>query len=248
MSELMDSIERVMLGGPERRSRIMTDREKMIVAYHESGHAIVGQAMPEAMRVTKVTIVPRGMAGGYTLFLPDEDRTLTSASQYEAQLAVSLGGRIAEELVLGSITNGASDDINKVTKIARAMVTRFGMSPKLGPIAFGEKEELVFLGREISEQRNYSDDVARQIDGEVHRIVSDAYDRAKGILNKHKAVLDDMASALLEYETLDGERLKEMLGRIPRGSFSWKTQENGHGGVIAPGMSPSPDVGNPMPI
>ena len=132
--------------------------------------------------------------------------------------------------MLGSMTNGASDDINRVTKIARAMVTRFGMSSKLGPIAFGEKEELVFLGREISEQRNYSDDVAQQIDGEVHRLVSEAYDRARGILTKYRPVLNDMASALLEYESLDGERLRELLNRIPRGSYATKNiSDNGLG-------------------
>jgi cell division protease FtsH len=242
MSELMDAVERVMLGGPERRSRVMSPREKMIVAYHEAGHAIVGQAMPEAMQVTKVTIVPRGMAGGYTLFLPDEDRILYSNTQLEAQLAVSLGGRLAEEIVFGSITNGASGDISSVTKIARSMVTRYGMSPKLGPIAFGEKEELVFLGRDISEQRNYSDAVAEDIDSEVHRIVTEAYDRAKGILTKYRAVLDDMASALLEFETLDGEPLKEMLGRIPRGSYTWNSTESEE-------ENPNtPDLSNPLPI
>ncbi|HJZ48734.1 MAG TPA: ATP-dependent zinc metalloprotease FtsH, partial [Roseiflexaceae bacterium] len=155
MSELQDAIERVAMGGPERRSRVMTEREKLITAYHEAGHAIVGAGMPKADGVQKVTIIPRGRAGGYTLFLPDEDRNYMSVSQFEAQLAVALGGRVAEEIVFGDVTTGASSDITTVTRIARAMVTRYGMSPKLGPIAFGEKDELIFLGREISEQRNY---------------------------------------------------------------------------------------------
>jgi cell division protease FtsH len=214
MSELQDAIERVAMGGPERRSRVMTEREKLITAYHEAGHAIVGAGMPKADGVQKVTIIPRGRAGGYTLFLPDEDRNYMSVSQFEAQLAVALGGRVAEEIVFGDITTGASSDITTVTRIARAMVTRYGMSAKLGPIAFGEKDELIFLGREISEQRNYGDEVAREIDQEVHRIVSEAYSRTQQILATNRPVLNDMASALIEYETLDGDRLRELLNRV----------------------------------
>jgi cell division protease FtsH len=214
MSELQDAIERVAMGGPERRSRVMTEREKLITAYHEAGHAVVGAGMPKADGVQKVTIIPRGRAGGYTLFLPDEDRNYMSVSQFEAQLAVALGGRVAEELVFSDVTTGASSDITTVTRISRAMVTRYGMSRKLGPIAFGEKDELIFLGREISEQRNYGDDVAREIDQEVHRIVDEAYSRAREILTTNRAVLNDMSSALIEYETVDGERLRELLGRV----------------------------------
>ncbi len=214
MSELQDAIERVAMGGPERRSRVMTEREKLITAYHESGHAIVGGGMPKADGVQKVTIIPRGRAGGYTLFLPDEDRNYMSVSQFEAQLAVALGGRVAEEIVFGDVTTGASSDITTVTRIARAMVTRYGMSKKLGPIAFGEKDELIFLGREISEQRNYGDEVAREIDIEVHRIVDEAHSRAREILTTNRAVLNDMSSALIEYETIDGERLRELLTRV----------------------------------
>jgi cell division protease FtsH len=217
MSELQDAIERVAMGGPERRSRVMTEREKMLVAYHEAGHALVGAAMPKSWPVQKVTIVPRGRAGGYTLFLPEEESIrYTSVSQFEAQLATALGGRLAEEIVFGpnEVTTGASGDIQQVTRMARGMVTRYGMSPKLGPIAFGEKEELIFLGREISEQRNYSDEIANQIDQEVHRIVSEAYHRARTILVNNRAILNDMASALIEIETLDGERLRELLGRV----------------------------------
>lgn len=217
MSELQDAVERVALGGPERRSRVMTEREKMLVAYHEAGHAIAAAGMPKSWPVQKVTIVPRGQAGGYTLYLPEEESLrYTSIAQFEARLVFALGGRVAEELVFGlsEVTTGASGDIQQITRMARGMVTRYGMSPKLGPIAFGEKEELIFLGREISEQRNYSDDVAKKIDEEVHRIVTEAYERTRTILTTNRTVLNDMASALIEFETVDGERLRDLLGRV----------------------------------
>ncbi|NJP06919.1 MAG: ATP-dependent metallopeptidase FtsH/Yme1/Tma family protein [Chloroflexaceae bacterium] len=223
MSEMQDSIERVALGGPERRSRVMSDREKLILAYHEAGHAIVGAGMPRANKVQKVTIIPRGRAGGYTLYLPDEDSlNLKSVAQYKAELAISLGGRLAEDIVFGpeEITTGAIGDISSVSRIARAMVTRFGMSARLGPIAFGEKEELIFLGREISEQRNYGDEVAKLIDEEVHMLVSEAYDRARTILETNRSVLDDMSNALLELETLEGEQLLELVQRVTPISIS----------------------------
>ncbi len=230
MSELQDSIERVALGGPERRSRVMTDRQKLVVAYHESGHAIVGAGMPKANPVQKVTIIPRGRAGGYTLFLPDDDTlNLRSIAQFKADLAVSLGGRLAEEIVFGTseVTTGASGDLVSVTRTARAMVTRYGMSERLGPLVFGEKEELIFLGREISEQRNYSDEVARQIDEEVYQLANEAYENARQILLTNRSVLDDMANALLEVETLDGERLKELLNRVVQLSINLDGKENG---------------------
>ncbi len=230
MSELQDAIERVMMGGPERRSRVMTDRQKLVVAYHEAGHAIVGAAMPKSEKLQKVTIIPRGQAGGYALFLPDEDSlNLRSVAQFKARMAVALGGRIAEEQVFGNeeVTTGASSDIVQVTRIARAMVTRYGMSSRLGPIVFGEKEELIFLGREISEQRNYGDDVARQIDEEVHRIVSEAYETATHILETNRTVLDDMANSLLELETLEGERLAELTNRVVPLSLNLSGRENG---------------------
>ncbi len=217
MAELQDSIERVALGGPERRSRVMTDRKKLVVAYHESGHAITGAAMPRANKLQKVTIIPRGRAGGYALFLPDEDNMgLQSLAYFKADMVVAMGGRAAEEIVFGpeEITTGASQDLITVTRTARSMVTRYGMSEKLGPIVFGEKEELIFLGREISEQRNYGDEVARQIDAEVHRLATEAYDTAYQILINNRAVLDDMANALLEFETIEGEQLAELLSRV----------------------------------
>jgi cell division protease FtsH len=214
----------------------MTEREKLITAYHEAGHAIVGAGMPKADGVQKVTIIPRGRAGGYTLFLPDEDRNYMSVSQFEAQLAVALGGRVAEEIVFGDVTTGASSDITTVTRIARAMVTRYGMSPKLGPIAFGEKDELIFLGREISEQRNYGDEVAREIDLEVHRIVDEAYSRAREILTSNRTVLNDMSSALIEYETVDGERLRELLNRVAQLQVA-EPHTNGNGTTAISGVT-----------
>ena len=217
MSELQDAVERVALGGPERRSRIMTEREKLLVAYHEAGHAVVSAGMAGSFPVQKVTIIPRGRAGGYTLYLPEEDSMrYTTMSQFEAQLVSALGGRVAEEIIFGKddVTTGASGDIQSVTRIARGMVTRYGMSEKLGPIAFGEKEELIFLGREISEQRNYGDEVAREIDREVFRIVNEAHDRATEILNQNRAVLNDMASALIEVESVEGDKLRELMARV----------------------------------
>ncbi|MFN5341595.1 MAG: ATP-dependent zinc metalloprotease FtsH [Roseiflexaceae bacterium] len=215
--ELTDAVERVALGGPERRSRVMSEREKLLVSYHEAGHAIAAAGMAKSHMVQKVTIIPRGRAGGYTLFLPEEDSLrYTTASQFTAQLVSALGGRVAEEIVFGieEVSTGASGDITQVTRIARSMVTRFGMSSKLGPIAFGEKEEMIFLGREISEQRNYGEDVARKIDEEVHRIVAEAYEQTRAILSANRAVLDDMANALIEYESLDGDRLKSLVVRV----------------------------------
>jgi cell division protease FtsH len=217
MAELQDAVERVALGGPERRSRVMTEREKLLVSFHEAGHAVAAAGMPRTYPIQKVTIVPRGRAGGYTLYLPEEDSLrYTTAAQFEAQLVFALGGRVAEELVFGieEISTGASGDIQQVTRISRAMVTRYGMSEKLGPIAFGEREELIFLGREITEQRNYGDEIAREIDREVHRIVAEAYERTRMILTNNREVLNDMASALIETESLDGERLRELIARV----------------------------------
>jgi cell division protease FtsH len=217
MSELQNAVERVALGGPERRSRVMSDRIKLMVAYHEAGHAIVAAGMPKADPVQKVTIVPRGPAGGYTLYLPDEDNmNYRSVAYFKAQMASALGGRVAEELIFGSdeVTTGASSDLVHVTRIARNMVTRYGMNNGLGPLVFGEKDELIFLGREISEQRNYSDEVARRIDEEVHNLATEAHERAREILERNNAVLDDMSNALVEIETLEGEQLKELINRV----------------------------------
>src|SRR5919205_290753 len=214
--DFQDATERMMLGGPERRSRVMTPKMKELVAYHEAGHAIVGHAMPKANPVHKVTIVPRGRAGGYTLSLPEEDSLGQTVGQFEAHMVFALGGRAAEELVLGDVTTGASGDIQDITRVARAMVTRYGMSEKLGPIMLGEVQEMIFLGREISEQRNYSEDTARAIDAEVKRLVDIAHQRALQILRNNMEVLHDMAHKLIEVETLDGEELRDVLSRVKR--------------------------------
>jgi cell division protease FtsH len=202
--EFQEAIERV-IAGPERKSRLISPEEKMIVAYHEAGHAIVTHALPNADPVHKVTIVPRGMAGGYMISLPEEDRMMLSRNKLLDDMAVALGGRAAEELVFDDITSGASNDLQRVTQIARSMVTRLGMSRSLGARVYGQKEELVFLGREISEQRDYSDAVAEEIDREVISLVNEAYAKAKTILTKYQDKLEQIAEKLIEVETLTKE-------------------------------------------
>jgi cell division protease FtsH len=202
--DLEEAIERVVMG-PERKSRLISDEEKRIIAYHEAGHAVVGNAIPEADPVQKVTIVGRGQAGGLTWFRPDEDRLLYSRKKLLANLAYMLGGRVAEELVFDDITSGASNDIEQVTRLARSMVTRLGMSSDLGPMLYGQKEELIFLGREISEQRDYSEAIAERIDSEVRKIVDESYKLAKKLLLKYRKQLDAVAQKLLEVETLTRE-------------------------------------------
>jgi cell division protease FtsH len=200
--EFEEAIERV-IAGPERKSRLISDKEKQIIAHHETGHALVAHLLPNCDPVHKVSIIARGMAGGYTLALPESDRTLFSKAKFQDDLAFALGGRAAEEIVFGDITTGASNDLERVTQMARAMVTRYGMSEKLGPMVYGKKEELVFLGKEIGEQRDYSDAVAQEIDGEVRQIVNDAYATAKRILSENRDTLDTIARRLIEVETLD---------------------------------------------
>ena len=205
--DLEEAIERVVMG-PERKSRLISDEEKRIIAYHEAGHAVVANAIPEADPVQKVTIVGRGQAGGVTWFRPEEDRILASRKKMFATLAYALGGRAAEELVFDDITSGASNDIEQVTRMARAMVTRMGMSGDLGPMTYGQKEELIFLGREISEQRDYSEAVAEQIDREVRKIVEEAYKQSKALLKKYRDQLDAVAKKLLEVETINREEFE----------------------------------------
>ena len=200
-SEFEESIERV-IAGPERKSRLISEEEKRIVAYHEAGHAVVMNTLPEADPVQKVSIIARGMAAGYTLALPLEDRTLMPRKKFIADIVGLLGGRAAEEIVFDDITSGASNDIERVTQVARAMITRLGMSEKMGPMVYGQKEELIFLGREISEQRDYSEAVAQQIDQEVKQLVVTSYARAKEILLQYREKLDAVAQKLIEVETL----------------------------------------------
>jgi cell division protease FtsH len=206
-SEFQEAVERV-IAGPERKSRLINPDEKKIIAYHEAGHAVVINTLPEGDPIHKVSIIARGMAGGYTLSLPIEDRNLDSRKKIVATMIGLLGGRAAEELIFNDITSGASNDIENVTKLARKMVTRLGMSEALGPMVFGQKEELIFLGREISEQRDYSEAIAQKIDAEVQKLVNEAYERAKEILAEHKDKLIAVAEKLLEAESINREEFE----------------------------------------
>ena len=209
--EFAESIDRVSFG-PARRSRVITPRERELTAYHEGGHALVAHLLEHADPVAKVTIVSRGAMGGYTKYLPEEDRHLWTLNQFLDQMAMAMGGRVAEEIMFGTdeVTTGASNDLEQATNMARTMVTRYGMSAKLGPRTFGKREELVFLGREISEQRDYSDKVAETIDDEVHSLVENAYNRATRILTENKPKLVQIAKYLVEHETLEGDELQTL--------------------------------------
>jgi cell division protease FtsH len=211
MNELEEAIDRV-ISGPERKSRIISEKEKAITAYHEVGHALVARMLPNIDPVHKITIVARGLAGGYTRLLPKEDRYLYTKSQFEETLAWSLGGHAAEQLIFGEVTTGASNDIERATGLARQMVTQYGMSEKLGPLALGKKEELVFLGREIGEQRNYSEAVAQEIDNEVRNLINRAYSVARETLIKHKDKLVTVSEKLMSDETIEGPAFDEIMG------------------------------------
>jgi cell division protease FtsH len=207
--EFAESVDRVLMG-PERRTRVISQKEKEIVAYHESGHALVGRLLKHADPVQKISIISRGLAAGYTRSTPEEDRMFYSRPQFMDQISMALGGRVAEEITFNEITTGASNDLEKVTSMARAMVTRYGMSGKLGPRTFGKREELVFLGREISEQRDYSDRVAQEIDDEVHGIILESYTTAKRLLVEHYAKLVQVARYLMVNETVEGTDLEAL--------------------------------------
>ncbi|HEC22930.1 MAG TPA: ATP-dependent zinc metalloprotease FtsH [Chloroflexi bacterium] len=209
MAEFQEAIERV-IAGPERRSRLIREEERRITAYHEAGHAVVAYYLPHCDPILKVTIIPRGVAGGYTMSL-GEDMMFMSRSKFMDTISMALAGRIAEEIIFGEITTGASNDLERVTKMARDMVTRYGMSERLGPMIYGQKEELVFLGREIGEQRDYSEAVAEEIDEEVRHIISDAYERARAVLTEHRDKLELIAETLLEIETLDREAFERLM-------------------------------------
>jgi cell division protease FtsH len=211
MGELEEAIDRV-ISGPERKSRIISDKEKAITAYHEVGHALVARMLPNLDPVHKITIVARGLAGGYTRLLPTEDRYLYTESQFRETLAFALGGHAAEQLIFGEVTTGASNDIERATGLSRQMVTQYGMSQKLGPRAFGKKEELVFLGREIGEQRNYSEAVAQEIDNEIRNLINEAYGVAREILVRHKDKLVTVSERLIAEETIEGPVFDEIMG------------------------------------
>ena len=208
-SEFAESIDRV-IAGPERRSRTVTAREKEMTAYHEAGHALVAHVLPDADKPYKVTIVARGQTGGHTRYLPEEDRHMWTKKQFKDMLAAAMGGRAAEELVFNEVTTGAGNDLEQATNIARTMVTRYGMSEKLGPRTFGKREELVFLGREISEQRDYSDRVAQTIDEEVHDLIEGAHQSAATVIKEHMAKLTQLSKYLIDHETVEGDVLDNL--------------------------------------
>ena len=246
MSEFTEALERIV-AGPERKSRVISDAEKLIIAYHEGGHAVVQRILPKCDPVSKVTIISRGMALGYTMALPTEDRYLQSKTEFEEKIAGLLAGNVAERLVFGDTTTGSSNDIEKATHLARRMVTEFGMSDRLGPLSFGKRDELIFLGREIGEQRNYSDEVAKQIDEEVRAIIDKAYERAVDVLTQHRDRLDALAEKLIAEETVDSEEFEKLFGGFPP-----KKSEHGPAqrptvvgpGQPTPGTAPQP---NPQP-
>ncbi|WP_404783864.1 ATP-dependent zinc metalloprotease FtsH3 [Altericista sp. CCNU0014] len=215
MDEVNDAIDRV-LAGPEKKDRVMSEKRKVLVAYHEAGHALVGALMPDYDPVQKISIIPRGRAGGLTWFTPSEDQMesgLYSRSYLQNQMAVALGGRIAEEIIFGEdeVTTGASNDLQQVARVARQMVTRFGMSDRLGPVALGRQQGNPFMGRDIMAERDFSDETAAAIDDEVRNLVDQAYRRAKDVLIKNKLVLDKIADMLVEKETVDSEELQGIL-------------------------------------
>jgi cell division protease FtsH len=226
--ELQEAIERV-IAGPERRSRLISPKEKEIVAYHEAGHAVAMHVLPNHDPVHKVTIVPRGMAGGYTMSMPDEETTLMTKDKFRDQLVALLGGRVAEEIRFGDVTTGASNDLERVTGMARAMVTQWGMSDKLGPIRYGEREEMMFLNRSFAEHRNYSDKVAQQIDEEIHSLVEEAHQRCHQVLGDHWDAMMRVADRLLEVETINADEFAALMrNEEPRNNTSdgWRESEN----------------------
>ena len=234
MAEMEEAIERV-LAGPERKSHVMTDEEKRLTAYHEGGHTLVGLLLEHADPVHKVTIIPRGRAGGYMLSLPKEDRSYRTRSELFDRIKVALGGRVAEEVVLGEISTGASSDIQQATQIIRSMIMQYGMSEAIGPIAYGEENHQVFLGRDFNRDRNYSEEVAGEIDREVRRYIEEAYEACRVLITENREKLDRIAEALLERETLNAAELEELM---TKGSISDKDTKDDE----------PDDTGKPLPI
>ena len=234
-AEMEEAIDRV-IAGPERKTRLISDKEKEITAYHEGGHAIVGALLAEADPVHKITIIPRGQALGITMSLPTEDRFMMSRGQLMAQLSMMLGGRAAERVIFDEITTGASNDLERVTQTARQMVTRYGMSEKLGPMALGHSNGQVFMGRDFNAQPDYSDEIAFQIDKEIRRIVDESYDAAEDLLVRNRALLDKLAKDLIEYETVDSKHLARLV------------DEYAVDRVSAESAMPNPDGGHPRGV
>lgn len=232
-SEIEEAVERV-IAGPEKKSRVISKHEKEIIAYHEAGHAVVMRMLPNCDPVHKISVISRGMALGYTMPLPPEDRHLMSRSKFMDDLAGLMGGTVAERLVFGDVTTGAANDLERATTTARRMVTEWGMSEKLGPRTFGKREELIFLGREITEQRNYSEEVARAIDEEVHTFIEHAMNTAKDILSKYRHVLDAVAARLIKEETIDEASFEAMFGDVKRPQPASPPKSRAAAPVVAP--------------
>jgi cell division protease FtsH len=211
--EILESIEKVLLG-PERKTRVVTEKDKKMTAYHEAGHAVVGYLLPHCDPVRKVSIISRGQAGGYTLKMPSEDKHYHTLAQFRDELAMTMGGYVVEKMIFGTemISTGPSNDLKNATHIARDMVTRYGMSSKLGPRTFGEHDELIFLGREIHEERDYSDKTAEEIDQEILALLNEAEKRAEKIIENNKEKLEAMVKILLEKETIEQEEIARVLG------------------------------------
>ena len=240
MPEFNEALERIV-AGPERKSRIISDAEKRIIAIHEGGHAVVQRVLPKCDPVNKVTIISRGMALGYTMALPTEDRYLQSKTEFEDKIAGLLGGNAAERLIFGDTTTGASNDIEKATDLARRMVTEWGMSDRMGPLSFGKRDEMIFLGREIGEQRNYSDDVAKMIDDEVRAIIEHGYTRATQVLTEHKSRLLALADKLIAEESVEGEAFEKLFEDLPpKLNLHGISGLTPLGGPSTPAASPSP--------
>jgi cell division protease FtsH len=248
MSECLESIEKVMLG-PERKSHVLTEHEKLVTAYHEAGHALVAHELPHTDPVRKVSIISRGRAGGYTLKLPTEDKHLRTRAEFLSELAVFVSGYVAERDIFHDISTGPSNDLKQATRLARKLVMEYGMSDKLGPRTFGEHEELIFLGREITEQRNYSEKVAQVIDQEVERMMDDALKTAKAILVKHRAKLDAIVTTLLEKETIEQEEFAAIVGekRAPQRVAPRRTPEPPTAGDTRPHLPPKTSP-RPSPV
>jgi cell division protease FtsH len=251
MEQLEEGIMRV-LAGPEKKSRLISEKEKAITAYHEMGHALVGHFLPNTDPVHKISVVSRGQALGFTISLPTEDKFLTTMNELKDNLASTLGGRAAEEVVFGEITTGAANDIEKATAIAKQMIMRWGMSEKLGPRTLGHNHAQPFLGRELSQQADYSEEVAREIDGEIRRIIEEADKRARDILSEHREQLDAITSILISRETLERAEFEALLDGVPEEEvFREKDAKRGQAGAAEPDpQRPArrPKVGAPAPV
>ena len=233
MEDLDKAKDKIMMGA-ERRSMVMSEDEKKLTAYHEAGHAIVGRLVPSHDPVYKVTIIPRGRALGVTMFLPEEDRYSFSVQRLESQISSLFGGRIAEEMIFGKdmVTTGASNDIQRATELARNMVTKWGLSERLGPLTYSEEEGEVFLGHSVTQHKNVSDETAHAIDGEIRAIIDRNYERAERLLTEHLDKLHTMAEALIKYETIDSDQIDDiMAGKIPRPPQDWDDSQSNGGGT-----------------